>query len=91
MSIRIRSKQIVLDTGLSVTGSLNVSGSSTFIGQAIFKSDIDQQISLIVSGAMSIIDGYAQNTVQQAKVTIGNLGTLGNNTQTESIDLGAFF
>lgn len=88
---KLRSKQINMDSGLNVTGSLNLSGSATFIGQTILKSDINQQVSLIVSGALDVVNGYAQNTIQQAKLTIGNLGTLGNTSENENIDLGGFF
>ena len=88
---RIRSKQIVLDTGLSITGSLNLSGSAHFRGQTIIEPLVNNQVGLIVSGAMNVVDGYVQSAVQNAKVTIGNLGTLGNTGQNESIDLGGLF
>ena len=91
MSKKIRSKQITLDTGLTVTGSLNLSGSAYFRGQTIIEPLTDQQVALIVSGAMNVVDGYVQSVVQNAKVTIGNLGVLGNTSQNESIDLGGFF
>ena len=91
MGSKIRSKQITLDTGLAITGSLTLSGSAHFRGQTIIEPLIDQQVALIVSGAVEVVNGYVQSTVQQARVTIGNLGVLGNTSQNESIDLGGFF
>ena len=88
---RIRSKQFTLDTGLSVTGSFTLSGSAHLRGQTIIEPLTNGQVGLIVSGAMNVVDGYVQSAVQNAKVTIGNLGTLGNTGQNESIDLGGLF
>ena len=88
---RIRSKQFTLDTGLAVTGSFTLSGSAHLRGQTIIEPLTDGQLALIVSGAMNVVDGYVQSVVQNAKVTIGNLGVLGNTSQNESIDLGGFF
>lgn len=68
-----------------ITGSLEVVGQTTLIQSAISES------ALIVSGAMDIVQAQIQAQVQQAKLTIENLGTLADRSTGEEIDLGGFF
>lgn len=85
--MKVRSKQITIDSGLSVTGSLEVSGSSNFIGPVTVQATEAGQISLVVSGAMEIVDAY----IQSASLRIGSLGTLGNPNDSKVFDLGGLF
>lgn len=91
MALKIRSKQITLDSGLDITGSLNVSGSVHLQGQTVIEPTENGQIGLVVSGAMQIVDGYVQAMVQSASLSIGNLGTFGNSGDNKVIDLGGLF
>jgi hypothetical protein len=46
---------------------------------------------LIVSGAIDIVQAQINAQVQKAKITIENLGTIGDRDSNNSIDLGGFF
>lgn len=68
-----------------ITGSLEVQGQTTLIQTSVSQS------ALIVSGAMDIVQAQIQAEIQKAKLTIENLGTLGDRSDEQTIDLGGFF
>lgn len=88
--MKFRSKQINLDAGATVTGSFLVTGSSEFDGKVTIQP-YDTAVALVVSGAVEIVDGYIQNTIQSASLRIGALGTFGNPLDNKEIDLGGLF
>ena len=68
-----------------ITGSLEVQGQTTLIQTSVSQS------TLIVSGAMDIVQAQIQAEIQKAKLTIENLGSLGDRSDEQTIDLGGFF
>lgn len=76
---------------LNPTGSLNITGSFGVEGQSTF-TQVDPNLpALIVSGAMEIVQAQIQSQIVSAKLTIENLGTLGDRGNNDSMDLGGFF
>jgi len=78
-------------TQLNPTGSYVITGSLDVYGQSTFYQTTVSQSALIVSGAMEIVQAQIQAEVQKAKLTIENLGSLGDRTDNQTIDLGGFF
>jgi hypothetical protein len=83
---------------LQVTGSLNMSGSMRIKGDLIVegKTTLVQKLdpsveSLVVSGAMSIVQNQINSQVVAASLTIQNLGTIGERTGNYVIDCGDGF
>ena len=83
---------------LQVTGSLNMSGSMRIKGDLIVegKTTLIQKLdpsveSLVVSGAMSIVQNQINSQVVAASLTIQNLGTIGERTGNYVIDCGDGF
>lgn len=76
---------------LNPTGSLTITGSLEVQGQTTFEQTSPNDPALIVSGAMEIVEAQLQAQIQKAKLTIENLGTLGDRSSDETIDLGGFF
>lgn len=93
-----------LDTGLFVqdtikantqvtelTGSVLISGSLTVSGLTTLNSGDVAQSSLDVSGQMQVLNQEVDSVVRRAKITIQNLGDIGNRDDEAVLDLGGFF
>jgi hypothetical protein len=77
---------------LQVTGSMRIKGDLIVEGQTTLIQKIDPQSeSLIVSGAMKIVQNQINNQIVSASLTIQGLGTLGDVNSNSVIDLGGFF
>lgn len=76
---------------LNPTGSYVITGSLDVYGQTrLYQTAVDQS-ALIVSGAIEVVQAQIQNEVQKARITIQNLGALGDRADQQEIDLGGFF
>ena len=74
-----------------ISGSLILSGSLRVEGQTIMDSlDINTK-SLIVSGAMELVDQTVGSAIASASFSIANLGTLATRDSAGVIDLGDKF
>jgi hypothetical protein len=82
---RVRFKNINPTGSFNITGSLNVEGTTTLI-----QTDISGS-ALIVSGTMEIVQAMIGVEIEKAKLTIQNLGSLGDTGSLNIIDLGGFF
>jgi len=67
-----------------ILGSLDVDGPTTLDG-------LGQSASLEVAGQISVINQEISQSVQKAKITIENLGEVGNREENLVLDLGGFF
>lgn len=76
---------------LEITGSLIIKGDLKVEGQTILVSDIINKESLIISGALSIVQNEIDAQIQAATMRIEGLGSLGNPSREDEIDLGGFF
>ena len=76
---------------LNPSGSLNITGSFSVQGQTILYQTVVSQSALIVSGAIDLVQAQINAEVQKAKITIENLGTIGDRDLNSSIDLGGFY
>ena len=76
---------------LNPTGSYKITGSLEVQGQTVLQQTSTVDPALIVSGAMDIVQAQLQAQIQRAKLTIENLGTLGDRQDNNEIDLGGFF
>lgn len=76
---------------LNPTGSYKITGSLEVQGQTVLQQVDPNASALIVSGAMGIVQAQLQAQIQRAKLTIENLGTLGDRQDNNEIDLGGFF
>lgn len=76
---------------LNPTGSLAVTGSLDVFGQTTLHQTALNQSALIVSGAIDVVQTQINAHVQKAKITIENLGSLGDRNSNDTIDLGGFF
>lgn len=76
---------------LNPTGSYKITGSLEVQGQTVLQQVDPNASALIVSGAMDIVQAQLQAQIQRAKLTIENLGTLGDRQDNNEIDLGGFF
>tara|TARA_B100000131_G_scaffold322832_1_gene378296 strand:- start:1322 stop:2233 length:912 start_codon:yes stop_codon:yes gene_type:complete len=74
-----------------ITGSLEISGSLTVSGQTILDSYHTGSESLIVSGAMSVVDQQVSSKIASASVFIKGLGTVATTDLSGVIDLGDGF
>lgn len=82
---------LVYASQLNPTGSYKITGSLEVQGQTVLQQVDPNASALIVSGAMDIVQAQLQAQIQQAKLTIENLGTLGDRQDNNEIDLGGFF
>lgn len=82
---RIRFKNINPSGSFVVNGDMTVTGPTTLIQNEISGS------ALIVSGTMEIVQALIDVEIEKAKLTIQNLGTLGDTGSLNVIDLGGFF
>lgn len=76
---------------LNPTGSLTITGSLNVYGQTTLYQTAVSQSALIVSGAIDVVQAQINAQVQKAKITIENLGSLGDKDSGNSIDLGGFY
>ena len=82
---------LVYASQLNPTGSYKITGSLEVQGQTVLQQTGIDASALIVSGAMDIVQTQLQAQIQRAKLTIENLGTLGDRQDNNEIDLGGFF
>jgi len=73
------------------TGSVSISGSLRVSGQTILDSYYTGSESLIVSGAMKVVDQQVGAAVASSSLFLENLGTVGNRDLAGVIDLGDGF
>lgn len=77
---------------LQVTGSVTINGDLIVEGQTTLIQKLDPESeSLVVSGAMTIIQNQINNQIVSASLTIQGLGTLSDTNNNTVIDLGGFF
>jgi len=80
-----------LETGLDIAGDVKISGSLTVSGQTILDSYYTGSETLIVSGAMKIVDQQVGAAVASSSLFLENLGTVGSRDLAGVIDLGDGF
>ena len=73
------------------TGSVSISGSLNVLGQTILDSYYTGSESLIVSGAMKVVDQKVSGVVRSASMEIEKLGTMASRDLAGVIDLGDGF
>ena len=78
-------------TQLNPTGSYVITGSLDVYGETRLYQTAVSQSALIVSGAIEVVQAQIQSEVQRARITIENLGALGDRAERQEIDLGGFF
>jgi hypothetical protein len=77
---------------LQMTGSVTIKGDLLVEGKTTLVQKLDPNVeSLVVSGAMSIVQNQINAQVTSAKLTIQNLGTLGDRATNSVIDCGDGF
>lgn len=76
---------------INPTGSFVITGSLEVQGQTTFKQTSTADPTLIVSGAMEVVQAQIATEVQRARLKIQNLGVLGDRQDNNEIDLGGFF
>lgn len=77
---------------LQITGSLKIKGDLIVEGQTTLIQKLDPESeSLVVSGAMTIIQNQINDQIVSASLTIQGLGTLSDTNNNTVIDLGGFF
>lgn len=76
---------------INPTGSFEITGSLTVEGQTTLEQTATADPALIVSGAMEIVEAQLQNEIRRARLTIQNLGSIGDRANEDTIDLGGFF
>ena len=81
----------IVKANMEVTGSVSINGSLKVDGQTVLDSVVSGSESLIVSGAMSIVDQQVGSAVASSSLFIENLGTLANKDLSGVIDLGDGF
>ena len=80
-----------LETGLDIAGNVKISGSLTVSGQTLLDSYYTGRETLIVSGALKIVDQQVGSAVASSSLFLENLGTIGNKDLSGVIDLGDGF
>ena len=76
---------------LNPTGSYVITGSLDVYGQTQLYQTAVNQSALIVSGAIEVVQAQIQSEVQRARITIQNLGSLGDRDDNQEMDMGGFF
>ena len=103
----IQPKQIDFSNfDVPISGALDLRGNLTVDGVSTFRATTDDEYSVIVSGAMAVVDNYVtasldniQRTAVSASVYIQRVGTVGTTSPVQDtiaqlpgvIDLGGFF
>ncbi len=80
-----------LDDTHQFTGSMSISGSLRISGQTIIDSMDTASNSLIVSGAMQVVDQKVSNKIASASIFVKGLGTIASTDQAGVIDCGDGF
>jgi hypothetical protein len=84
----------VIDDGtmITISGATTIKGDLIVEGKTILvqKNDSDSE-TLIVSGAMKIVENLINSQIISASLNISGLGTLSSPTANAEIDLGGFF
>jgi hypothetical protein len=107
MAELIQPKQIdFTNFDVPITGAIDLRGNLTVDGVSTFRARTDDEYSMIVSGAMAVVDNYVtasldniQRTAVSASVYIQRVGTIGTTSPVQDtsiqnvgvIDLGGFF
>jgi len=107
MAELIQPKQIdFTNFDVPITGAIDLRGNLTVDGVSTFRARTDDEYSMIVSGAMAVVDNYVtasldniNRTAVSASIYIQRVGTVGTTSPvTDSsiqnigvIDLGGFF
>jgi hypothetical protein len=107
MAELIQPKQIdFTNFDVPITGAVDLRGNLTVDGVSTFRARTDDEYSIIVSGAMAVVDNYVtasldniNRTAVSASIYIQRVGTVGTTSPvTDSsiqsvgvIDLGGFF
>jgi hypothetical protein len=107
MAELIQPKQIdFTNFDVPITGAIDLRGNLTVDGVSTFRARSDDEYSLIVSGAMAVVDNYVtasidniNRTAVSASIFVQRVGTIGTtnpvgNTEYQLpgvIDLGGFF
>jgi hypothetical protein len=83
----------VSDTGsFFVSGAMRIKGDLVVEGKTTLVQTIDPNSeSLVVSGAMSIVQNMIKSQIISASLNIENLGVIGDRNNDNIIDLGGFF
>ena len=76
---------------LRVSGSMIISGSLEVRGQTLMDSYDTSTKTLIISGAMDLVDSKVGNAVASASLSISNLGTISSRNDAGTLDLGDNF
>jgi hypothetical protein len=76
---------------LRISGSMLISGSLVVEGTTIMDSLDTNTKSLVVSGAMELVDQTVGSAIASASFSISNLGTLATRDSAGVIDLGDSF
>lgn len=74
-----------------ITGSVMISGSLFVNGQTVMQSGLIDSSSLKVYGEVEILNQQLSSSIETAKLTIENLGQLGNRDSSLTLDLGGIF
>lgn len=74
-----------------ITGSVKISGSLEVDGQTTLRSGLVDTASLNVEGQISVVNQQISSSVERAKITIQNLGEVGDREENLILDLGGFF
>ena len=107
MAELIQPKQIDFSNfDVPITGSVDLLGNLTVDGTSTFRARTDDEYSVIVSGAMAVVDNYVtasldniNRTAVSASIYVQRVGTLGTTSNVQNsvaqlpgvIDLGGFF
>ena len=90
---RLKLREINPVGDLQITGSVALSGSfdAKLDSPAVFTPTDPTRPSLIVSGALEIVQAQIHNQIVSASLVIQNLGSLSDKSSSDTIDLGGFF
>ena len=107
MAELIQPKQIdFTNFDVPITGAVDLRGNLTVDGVSTFRARTDDEYSMIVSGAMAVVDNYVtasldniNRTAVSASIYIQRVGTVGTTSPVTNssiqnvgvIDLGGFF
>ena len=87
----LKDKYLQIEGGKLLSGNVKISGSLTVSGQTLLDSYYTGSETLIVSGAMKIVDQQVGSAVASSSLFLENLGTIGNKDLSGVIDLGDGF
>jgi hypothetical protein len=80
-----------LRTQTIITGSVKISGSLEVDGVTTLRSGLVNTASLNVEGQLNVLNQQINSSVEKAKITIQNLGEIGDRDEDLVLDLGGFF